>query len=270
MDFPDKIDFPAGRPLRLVQITDCHLGEYPGEELLGLNTDQSFHDVLPLLAAQSPDLVVNTGDVSSHGHLGSYSRYQKLVDQVTSAPHAWIPGNHDDPDGMTAAMPGGVRPRLIDAGPWQLILLSSHVPGHEHGDLAAAELAFLDQQLARDPRPALVFLHHQPTPVGSAWIDQYTVRAHAAFLAIIDRQPQVKAVIWGHVHQDFDRMRGPVRLLASPSTCIQFLPDSDDFALDPAMPGLRWFDLHADGRFDTGVQRIAHKDYPIDFASKGY
>jgi len=80
MDFPKHITFPSDRPLRLLQITDCHLGEYPGEELLGLNTDQSLHDVLTMVAKEPADLIINTGDVSSHGHVGSYSRYQRLVD----------------------------------------------------------------------------------------------------------------------------------------------------------------------------------------------
>lgn len=270
MDFPDQINFPSNRPLRLIQVTDCHLGQYPGEELLGLNTDQSFKDVLAQLAGEPADLIVNTGDVSSHGHVGSYTRYQQLFDAVHQAPHAWIPGNHDEPVAMVAAQPGGQRVRKIDAGPWQLLLLSSHVPGHEYGDLSEEELSFLAHQLAADARPALVFLHHQPVPVNSAWIDQYLVRAEQKFWQIIDAHSQVKAVIWGHVHQEVDRQRGHARLLASPSTCIQFLPNSNDFALDPAMPGYRWLELHADGGLDTGIVRIPHKDYPIDFSSPGY
>lgn len=270
MDFPDHIAFPANRPLRLLQITDCHLGEYPGEELLGLNTDESFKDVLARLAQDEADLIINTGDVSSHGHVGSYARYQSLMDKITQVPHAWIPGNHDEPSAMYEAMPGEQRIRLIDAGHWQLILLSSHVPGQEYGNLDDAELAFLEQQLSADARPALVFLHHQPVPVGSAWIDQYIVRSHQAFFAVLDKFSQVKGVVWGHVHQDVDRPRKHMRLLASPSTCIQFLPNSDDFALDPAMPGYRWLELHADGTLATGVVRIDQKNYPIDFSSLGY
>ena len=270
MDFPDQIAFPKDRPLRLLQITDCHLGEYPGEELLGLNTDLSLHDVLALVATEPADMIINTGDVSSHGHVGSYARYQKLVDGYVQIPHAWIPGNHDLPSAMDASVPSGVSPKVIDAGLWQFILLNSYVPGHEYGDFTRAELDFLAQTLQSSEKPALVFLHHQPQAVGSAWIDQYTVKAHQAFLALVDASPRGKAVTWGHVHQAYDKKRGHIRMLASPSTCIQFLPNSDDFALDSAMPGLRWFELYADGSFKTGVKRIAQKDYPIDFNSTGY
>lgn len=270
MDFPDRIASPADRPLRLLQITDCHLGEYPGELLLGLNTDESLHDVLALVATEPADLIINTGDVSSHGHVGSYARYQQMVDSYVQVPHAWIPGNHDLPSAMDAAVEGGKSPKIIEAGNWQLILLDSYVEGHEHGDLSESELNFLEQSLNASDKPVLVFLHHQPQAVGSAWIDQYIVRSNSAFFEIIDRSDRVKAIIWGHVHQAHDVTRAGVRLIASPSTCIQFLPDRNEFALDPAMPGLRWFELHDSGHFETGVKRIATKEYPIDFNSTGY
>jgi hypothetical protein len=35
--------------------------------------------------------------------------------------------------------------------------------------------------------------------------------------------------------------------LSVPSTCVQFKPLSDDFAIDDLSPGYRWFDLYANG-----------------------
>jgi Icc protein len=60
------------------------------------------------------------------------------------------------------------------------------------------------------------------------------------------------------VHQQFDGVRrnghGDLRLMATPSSCVQFLPRADDFALDDRPPGYRQLVLHADGRIDTQVQ----------------
>jgi 3',5'-cyclic-AMP phosphodiesterase len=61
-----------------------------------------------------------------------------------------------------------------------------------------------------------------------------------------------------------------VQLMASPSTCIQFAPDQPDFTIDAAMPGYRWFDLHADGTLRTGVSRVANVALDLDMASSGY
>ncbi|MBT8148658.1 MAG: phosphodiesterase, partial [Gammaproteobacteria bacterium] len=76
-----------------------------------------------------------------------------------------------------------------------------------------------------------------------------------------------------HVHQEFNGTDARVpgaQLIASPSTCIQFAPHSDDFKLDTLMPGYRWLDLHADGRITTGVSRVRDAELSMDLASSGY
>jgi len=69
--------------------------------------------------------------------------------------------------------------------------------------------------------------------------------------AVLDRHRNVRAVLWGHVHQPFDALRGTVRLLATPATCAQFLPHSDEFAVDPRPPAYRTLELRADGTLLT-------------------
>jgi Icc protein len=96
-------------------------------------------------------------------------------------------------------------------------------------------------------------MHHQPLNMGSAWLDGVGLRDADQFLAVLERSPDVRGVLWGHVHQASDRMRGDVRFLSAPSTCSQFLPSSDFFAIDNRPPGMRWLSLHPDGRLDTEV-----------------
>jgi Icc protein len=67
----------------------------------------------------------------------------------------------------------------------------------------------------------------------------------------------VRAIVWGHVHQSYDALRKGVRLLATPSTCAQFLPNSDDFAVDRRPPGYRTLELRADGSLLTEVVWVA-------------
>ena len=38
--------------------------------------------------------------------------------------------------------------------------------------------------------------------------------------------------ISGHVHQESDAVMSGIRMLTTPSTCVQFAPGSEDFALD--------------------------------------
>jgi Icc protein len=156
-------------------------------------------------------------------------------------------------------------------GDWNLVFLDSTVPGEDGGHLDAWQLRLLDEALTADAdSPALVCLHHQALPVGSAWIDSMALDDPDTFFAVIDRHPQVRGILWGHVHQEFSDVRNGVLLLGSPSTCVQFLPGSEDFALDALTPGFRWLDLHPDGRITTGVERVASYPDPVDQATGGY
>ena len=47
---------------------------------------------------------------------------------------------------------------------------------------------------------------------------------------LLAHHPQVRGVLCGHVHQEYDALHQGVRFLATPSTCIQFMPLSRDFS----------------------------------------
>ena len=109
-----------------------------------------------------------------------------------------------------------------------------------------------------------------PTVITALGLDLPSQVEGRDLFAVLDRFPQVKAVLWGHVHQEIDRERNGVRLLASPSTCIQFAPGSEDFNVSEEAPGYRWLRLHADGRLETGVERVKNFAFTVDYGSNGY
>ena len=78
---------------------------------------------------------------------------------------------------------------------------------------------------------------------------------------------KLRAVSWGHVHQSFDARRHGVRLLATPSTCAQFLPLSDDFAVDARPPAYRRLTLQPDGALETEVVWVEAAAGALDNAS---
>jgi 3',5'-cyclic-AMP phosphodiesterase len=260
--------------VRVIQITDSHLGAQDSESLLGLNTDQSLEDVLQLIqrSETSFDHLLCTGDIASSGHAKSYDRFAKIINHHFSVPRSWLAGNHDSAEIMSTMQSSlGFQSHLVDLGDWLIVLLNSSVPGQIYGQLAASELDLLSHTLKHNQHKHIIIaLHHQPVPVGSAWMDQYILRNADAFFRLISTYPQVKLVTWGHVHQEFMLERNGVTLLATPSTCVQFKPRCDRFTVDTLMPGYRWFDLAADGRFTTGIKRVTGKQYVIDYKSAGY
>jgi len=166
----------------------------------------------------------------------------------------------------------GIHPEMQLVGEhWQVILLDSQVYGTPHGWLSHLQLAELEAALQQHPEKyALICLHHHTFPVGSIWLDQHDLKNANDFLTLLARYPQVKAVMCGHVHQEYDQIHQGIRFLTSPSTCIQFKPLSVDFSLDTMSPGWRYLQLYPDGRLATQVWRLDPGQFVPDLQSTGY
>ena len=256
--------------IRIVQLTDPHVGDQD-YRLLNLDTRESLRDVLRLIERDQAgaQFVVATGDIAGEPSAAAYDTFQQIMKEGVRLPWAWLPGNHDSVPLMEAS--GKPFVKTIELGSWLLVLLDSSIPGRTDGELGELELGLLTQAAKAHPdKHLLVCLHHQVVNVGSAWMDQYRISDHEPFLQVIQRFDNIRGVLWGHVHQAFDSDFEGVPLMASPSTCIQFKPNCHDFALDTLMPGYRWLDLLADGRIESGVERVEDKAYSIDFDSVGY
>ncbi len=270
---PDNTRAAQSRPLRIAQITDTHLYAEPDGQLLGLNTRHCLQLVIELaLQSGPPDLVVASGDLAHDGTAQAYRQLRDCFGRI-GKPVYCLPGNHDEAAALRQHLNDSCfnHTRSHFAGAWQLVFLDSTVAGSEGGHLAASELAALDTALQDKPEvPALICLHHQPVAVGSRWLDTMKVDNPEAFFAVVDRHPQVRAIVWGHVHQHFERRRNEVLLLAAPSTCLQFLPGSEQFAVEQIPPGYRWLDLYPDGSVKTGIERLPEIPGSIDLSTRSY
>lgn len=245
--------------LSLIQITDTHIQAGPEATFDGVDSAASLAAVLDHINAhEQPDRILLTGDLVHEPDAESYRRLNALL-QVVEQPVHVIPGNHDDPALMREQLDTPIRhERLIEQGGWRVLLLNSWLAGEHAGQLPASELDWLAEQLRQQPdTPSLIALHHPPVSIGSPWMDAMGLRNADELLAIIDRQPQVAGVIWGHIHQLFESERHGVRLLGCPSTCVQFLPGSTEYARDERGPGYRQLLLTDSGEIRTTVTRIA-------------
>ncbi len=197
-----------------------------------------------------------TGDLSQDGSAESYRRVKAHFARLGAPVHC-LPGNHDSPATLAEVMPGdGVHvERTFCYGGWQIVFLDSTVAGEDDGRLSTDELAALDQALRDRPTLyALVALHHHPLALGGAWGDWVSLANPDDLFAVLDRYPRVCGVLWGHIHQPFDGARGTVRLMGSPSTCIQFAPgEQGELATGPEPPGYRRIELRPDGTIGTEI-----------------
>lgn len=240
---------------RLLHITDSHLGDNKGDELSSVDCDASLNEVMLLLKRETFDAILITGDIAHNGAISAYQRLQNLLSSMINVPVYLLPGNHDDLSNMQAVFGHWQRETLL--GDWQLILLDSNAVGQYYGYLADSELSFLENTLRHSSAQySIIALHHPPVDIGSAWMDAMQVRNKQAFFDIIDRYDSPRIVIWGHIHQAFDQTRDGVRLVSSPSTCTQFLPETERHKKDSRGAGYRWLELGHNGEVETGIVRV--------------
>ncbi len=237
-------------PAKILQVSDCHLARDPRADYRGHNADANLELLTDAVRRWAPDLLMLTGDLSEDGSAESYARIRDWAERFDCRT-AWIPGNHDARGVMAPIFDAaGFRSGpLIDAGGWQLVLLDSAWPNDPGGELDAERLAPLEA--VDGDRPAGIFVHHQPVPVGAAWIDKVGMREAGRLWARVRRIENARFVAFGHVHQRFRQSNDGVTCLACPSTAANSLPATPRFTPGETTPMARWFVL--DGQaFHTG------------------
>lgn len=262
------------KTLKVLQLTDSHLYADPSRCLLGINTLETFDQVLAqsLHEQGRPDLLLATGDLV---HDASDSGYKRLLGRLklTGVPCYCLPGNHDLPHKMKQILNQENVHTLpsVQAGGWSVIFLDSTIPGNESGNLDQSQLELLQLLLEAHPdKHTLICLHHHVLPVGSRWMDTMVLKNPDALFDLLGDHPQVKAVLCGHIHQEYEGVHRGVRLIGTPSTCVQFIPGQDDFGIDACPPGYRWLELRPDGVIETGLGLLPEIPSGLDLASMGY
>lgn len=256
--------------IRLIQLTDCHLGDTEDFVLGGVNTYRSFSRILSEVCSKhSPSLVAVTGDIACEGERESYGLFagQMAASQVN---YTWLPGNHDDFLLMQAVMPQSfMRYNLLDN--WVVISLISAVPGSVRGELADIEFQQLDDLLAQhQDRFALIFVHHPPVDIDCKWLDVQKISNNERLAALLAKYHHVKAIFTGHVHQAGLTDWSGIPVYSTPSTCFQFTSHSDNFAISGLPPGYRWIDLLPNGEIKTEIEHIDGDDTNVDTDCNGY
>lgn len=247
--------------LKLLQISDTHLHAAADSRMRGVPTYATFLAVLEHAqrdARWPVDAILATGDIVQDESRAGYERFRAALEPLATPVYA-IPGNHDDPKLMGEILASGAfhMGGELRSGAWSVVLLSTFLAGEDAGGLGPARLQGLRQALvAHAGQHILIAMHHHPLPMGSAWLDGVALRDAAAFWSIVDAYAGVRGVVCGHVHQATDRLRNGVRFLSTPSTCAQFLPGNEFFALDDRPPGMRWIELYDDGRIESEVSWV--------------
>ncbi len=191
----------------IAQVTDLHIGFHRGSavdpnlERFRLVLDRLIH------GPDCPDMLLLTGDITEHGDAASYAA---LAGVLAGCPFpVWpIPGNHDNRAALAAAFPqvpqaGGFVHYGIEGGGIRIVMLDTLEEGRHGGAFCEGRADWLAADLAAHADiPTIIALHHPPVGVGIAWMDPNPAEPWIARLrGVISGQPQVRALVCGHVHR---------------------------------------------------------------------
>ncbi len=242
-------------PVRVLHLTDPHLFADKRRELRGVNTYDSLTEVIAhhRESGWPADIVLATGDLVQDDSAGAYEHFAALMGELGVPVHC-IPGNHDVPDLMRSALADGpfIYCDGVEIDDWLIVGIDSTAPGRAGGTIRASELERLDADIdASDARHVLVTVHHPPVSMGSRWLDTVGLENGAGLIERVRKSERVRLVLFGHVHQAYDGHENGVAIVGTPSTCRQFKPKSDEFAVDDRPPAYRRLSLHGNGQFDS-------------------
>ncbi|MFV9425033.1 phosphodiesterase [Microbacterium sp. S1037] len=207
-----SVQFGQHAPARrvILHLSDTHL--LGGDRLLGERYDTAANLRRTLDAAEAtgvrPDAVVFTGDLTDLGEPEAYRALRAAVEpwaERLGAPVIWVAGNHDERPALRAGLLDGEPSLDPVTGVWDLdglriIALDSTVPGWHHGDLDAAQLEWLREELATPaPLGTILALHHPPLPTHIPFFDILELRDQPRLAAAIAGS-DVRAILAGHLH----------------------------------------------------------------------
>jgi len=242
--------------ISIIQITDPHLTRHNNTEIKSCNTNSSFERVLQnVVSNEQIDFIIVSGDISDDGSRESYQFYKNTLESLKK-PFVSIPGNHDNKDNFKLVFqkdfPNISCIPLSDE--WGLITLDSSVDDEEGGVLTDKQIKTAQDLIEASLHKNLILcLHHQPINMGF-WIDEIGLQNKDQFLSLILDQPKVKAVVWGHVHHEYQTTLGSILFMSTPSTCYQF--GEDETNQSRQKPGYRKIYLYDLGKLTTQVVRI--------------
>jgi hypothetical protein len=196
------------------------------ERFEGVVRDVLERPTLPTATLINGDLAFNTGETADYG------AFAQLVMplRATGIPLHLALGNHDHRTRFWSALETdkSVVPPLVDRQVallradrvnW-LMLDSLDKTMSTPGVLGNAQLDWLARTLDAEPRkPAIVMVHHNPTPAGAKPSLVDTER----FMSILRPRRQVKAYFFGHTHRwSVTRDESGLHLVNLPTTAYLF------------------------------------------------
>ena len=261
----------------IAQLTDTHIkkeGRLAYGKVDTLRCLTAAIDHINTLS-DTPDVVLISGDLVDTGTEDEYTLIRSHLNNL-KMPWLAIPGNHDNRDAMRSCfsdktwMPAenDFIQYAVDDYPLRLVGLDSIIPGAGGGAFCAQRCEWLDKTLAKAPyKDTLLFIHHPPYKTGIHFMDGIRISDNKGLAKTIQRHPQVKMMLCGHVHRAVQSMWDGIPVVIGPSPAHAVTLDMDEnadssFILEPQAIQLIRYE---DGELVTHLSYIGQFNGPWPF-----
>ena len=213
----------------LLHLSDTHLiaGQDP---LYGtVDADTRLRQLLGRIEAAriTPSALVFTGDLADAGEPAAYLKLRALVEPFAArlgCPVVWVMGNHDDRQAMRRHLfdePASGDPvdRVFLVDGLRIVALDTSVPGHHHGEVTDAQLAWLAGVLdVPAPFGTVLALHHPPLPTVADLAVAVELREQHRLAGVL-AGTDVRTILAGHLHYSSFGTFAGIPVSVASSTC---------------------------------------------------
>ena len=179
---------------RIVQLSDLHCGT---QFFLPHLLERAIVETNEL----EPDVVVISGDLTSHGFKDEYTLAREYLDKVECEHMVVIPGNHDSRNVGYVHFEDlfGERNSVLRRGGVTIVAVDSTEPDLDNGQIGRGRYRWIEEQFS-DPADLRVFvLHHHLLPIPGTGRERNIVTDAGDTLESLQRA-EVDLVLSGHKH----------------------------------------------------------------------
>ena len=219
--------------IKFIHITDIHLSSDENELLHNIPIYEVLDSILNTISEKMSgiDFILITGDISNVGDINSYLTARNKFGGI-NLPVYWLPGNHDNLECIVNFNNNQniLGDKLFFMNGYLFILLNSvaideNGKNRNSGVLGDRELTFLKHSLLTNiDKEVIIALHHPPVKSGTWKDDRMLLNTQEFFNALKDYK-NVRAVLYGHQHQEFQIMINDILFYSPPAASYQFSKD---------------------------------------------
>src|SRR3954451_13700700 len=181
-------------PFTIAHLSDLHCGQ---QFFLPDLLERAITEVNDL----EPDVVVCSGDLTSHGFKDEYAQAKEYLDRIRCEQFVVIPGNHDSRNVGYVHFEElfGPRNSVLRVGGVTVVAVDSTEPALDHGQIGRGRYRWIEEQFAEPADLKIFVLHHHLLPVPGTGRERNVVYDAGDCIEGLQRAG-VALVLSGHKH----------------------------------------------------------------------